>query len=170
MNLQPTLANDLVQIVPLSENDFEVLFAIASDELLWEQHPANDRYKKDVFYQLFKNIVDTKFGFKVIDVKNGNTIGSTCYYDLNESEKSVAIGYTFIDRKYWGTPYNRALKDLMINYAFQFMETIIFHIGETNFRSRKAVEKLGAILTKNIFISETQKKHVIYKLEKKNWI
>lgn len=170
MNLQPTLTNDLVQIVPLSENDFDELFAIASDELLWEQHPEKDRYKKEVFYKLFKKIIDFNSGFKIIDVKNGNVIGKTSYYDFNESEKSVAIGYTFIDRKYWATPYNRSLKNLMINYAFQFVEKIIFHIGETNFRSRKAVEKLGATLTETIFVSETQKTHVIYKLEKKNWI
>lgn len=167
MNLQPTLSNELIQIVPLSENDFEELYAIASDKLLWEQHPDKNRYQKNVFQDFFNQALQSKSAFKIIDVKTGQTIGSSRYYDSNE--EAIAIGYTFIAREYWATPYNRALKNLMINYAFQYMETIIFHIGETNFRSRKAVEKLGAIFTETIFVATTNRSHVVYILEKKNW-
>ncbi|CAM4413306.1 GNAT family N-acetyltransferase [Flavobacterium terrigena] len=169
MNLQPTLANELVQIIPLKEADFDELFAIASDELLWEQHPEKDRYKKEVFLKLFQEAIQSGTAFKVIDVKTGNTIGSTRYYEYNEKEKSVAIGYTYIDRKYWATPYNRALKNLMINYAFQFVERIIFHVGDTNFRSQKAVEKLGAILSETFLNKETGKTHFTFSLTKENW-
>lgn len=169
MNLQPTLSNELVKIVPLSENDFDELFAIASDELLWEQHPEKDRYKKEVFQNLFDGAIECQSAFKVIDVKTGNTIGTSRFYQYNDEENSVAIGHTFVARNYWATPYNRALKNLMIDYAFQFMETIIFHVGENNLRSRKAVEKLGATLTETVLFSETNKKHVIYKLNKENW-
>lgn len=169
MNLQPTLANELVQIVPLKESDFDELFAIASDELLWEQHPDKDRYKKEIFQEFFNVAMQSKNAFKVIDVITGNTIGSSRYYDLKESEKSVAIGYTFISRKYWATPYNRTLKNLMINYAFQFVENIIFHVGDTNFRSQKAVEKLGALHTETFFNEENGRTHVTFTLIKENW-
>ncbi len=169
MHLQPTLANEYVQIIPLKEADFDELFAIASDKLLWEQHPEKDRYKKEVFEDFFKTAIASKSAFKVIDVKTGNTIGSTRYYEYNEKEKSVAIGYTFIDRKYWATPYNRALKNLMINYAFQFVESIIFHVGDTNFRSQKAVEKLGALHTETFLDEENGRTHVTYTLTQENW-
>ena len=96
MNLQPTLSNELVQIVPLKESDFDELFAVASDELLWEQHPEKDRYRKDVFQDFFNMAIQSKSAFKIIDVITGNTIGSSRYYDLNQNEKSVAIGYNFI--------------------------------------------------------------------------
>jgi len=169
MNLQPKLANELVQIVPLKESDFDELFAVASDELLWEQHPEKDRYKKDVFQDFFNAAIQSKSAFKVIDVKTGDTIGSSRYYDFNEVKKSIAIGYTFISRKYWATPYNRALKDLMINYAFQFVEKIIFHVGDTNFRSQKAVEKLGALHTETYLDEENGRTHVTFTLIKENW-
>lgn len=169
MNLQPTLSNELIQIVPLKEADFEELFAIASDQLLWEQHPEKDRYKKEVFQGFFNTAMQSKSAFKVIDVKNGTTIGTSRYYDFNEAEKSVAIGYTFISRKYWATPYNRALKNLMINYAFQFVENIVFHVGDTNFRSQKAVEKLGALHTETFLDEENGRTHVTYTLIKENW-
>ena len=169
MNLQPTIANELLQIIPLIEADFGELFAIASDELLWEQHPEKDRYKKEVFQDFFKNAIESKSAFKIIDVKTEKAIGSTRFYDLDEAEKSVAIGYTFISRKYWATPYNRALKNLMINYAFPFVEKIIFHVGDTNFRSQKAVEKLGALHTETFLVEENGRTHITYTLTKENW-
>jgi RimJ/RimL family protein N-acetyltransferase len=169
MNLQPTLSNEFVQIVPLKASDFDALYEVASDELLWEQHPEKERYKKDVFLIFFQEAIASKSAFKIIDIKTGNAIGSTRYYEYNESEKSVAIGYTFINRKHWATPYNRALKNLMLNYAFQFVESAIFHVGDTNFRSQKAVEKLGANVTKTILNKETGKTHLTFTLTKSNW-
>ena len=169
MHLQPTLANEFVQIVPLQESDFEALFTVASDELLWEQHPEKERFKESFFQEFFNVAIASNSAFKVIDVKTGNTIGSSRYYEYNESEKSVAIGYTFIDRKYWATSYNRDLKNLMINYAFQFVDTILFHVGETNFRSQKAVEKLGAIHTETILNNESGKTNFTFALTKNNW-
>ena len=169
MHFQPTLSNEFVKIVPLSTEDFEDLFTIASDKLLWEQHPEKDRYKKEVFLKFFQEAIQSRTAFKVIDVKTGNTIGCTRYYDYHEKEKSVAIGYTFIDRKYWGTPYNRTLKNLMINYAFQYVESIIFHVGNTNFRSQKAVGKLGAIHSETSVKSDSGKIHFTFSLTKDNW-
>jgi RimJ/RimL family protein N-acetyltransferase len=169
MNLQSTLANELVQIIPLNDSDFDELFLIASDELLWEQHPEKDRYKKDVFQDFFNTAMQSKSAFKVIDIKTNHCIGSSRFYEFNEAERSVAIGYTFIARTHWGTPYNRALKDLMINYAFQFVDSIIFHVGDTNFRSQKAVGKLGSLHTETYLDEEKGRTHVTYTLTKENW-
>ena len=48
LNLQPThLANEWVTLIPLKETDFEKLYAIASDALIWEQHPNKNRYKNN---------------------------------------------------------------------------------------------------------------------------
>ena len=169
MHLQPTLVNEFVQIVPLKESDFDELFSVASDELLWEQHPEKERYKKEVFQDFFNAAIASHSAFKIIDVKTGITIGSSRYYEFNETEKTVAIGYTFIDRKYWATPYNRALKNLMINYAFQYVDSILFHVGSTNFRSQKAVEKLGAIRKETLLNNETGKTNFTFALTKNNW-
>ena len=49
-NWQPELLEDtILKIVPLIETDFDRLFEVASDPLIWEQHPTHDRYKKEVF-------------------------------------------------------------------------------------------------------------------------
>jgi RimJ/RimL family protein N-acetyltransferase len=166
MNLQPTLSNDLITIKPIQKNNFDALFEIASDELIWEQHPNKDRYKKEVFQIFFDNAIKSKGAFLVFDNKTNRVIGSSRYYEFNELESSIIIGYTFISRAYWGTKYNSSLKELMINYAFQFVNSVHFHVGDTNFRSQKAVEKLGAIKIGEIPDDTSPETNWLYELKK----
>ncbi|RYG12206.1 MAG: N-acetyltransferase, partial [Chitinophagaceae bacterium] len=121
-DLQPTLENDLITVVPLHESDFEQLYAVASDPLLWEQHPNKDLYKREVFENFFKGAMESKGAFIVYDKATGNVAGSSRYYELNEENRSVAVGYTFIGRDFWGKGHNAALKKLMLDYAFQFVD------------------------------------------------
>lgn len=172
-NLQPTyLENELIQLLPLKASDFEALFEIASDPLLWEQHPNKDRYKKEVFEVVFKGAIESKGAFIVIDKKNKLPIGTSRYYDFNEQDKSIAIGYTFISRSHWGKGYNSFLKDLMLNYAFTYFNTVFLHVGATNYRSQKAVEKLGAIKIKEFemaYVGEANRSNFLYEIKKENW-
>ena len=166
MNLQPTLSNELISIRPIQENDFDALFVIASDKLLWEQHPNKDRYQKDVFQVFFDNAIQSKSAFVVIDNKTNEIIGSSRYYEFNEIESNIIIGYTFISRAYWGTNYNASLKNLMTNYAFQFVDSILLHVGDTNYRSQKAVEKLGALKIGEIPDDTSPETNWVYALKK----
>ncbi|WP_320814479.1 GNAT family N-acetyltransferase [Flavobacterium sp.] len=166
MNLQTSISNDLITIKPVQENDFEALFSVASDELLWEQHPNNDRYKREVFQVFFDNAIKSKGAFVIIDNTTNKVIGSSRYYEFNKEESSIIIGYTFISRDFWGTKYNGSLKELMINYAFQFVNKIHFHVGDTNYRSQKAVEKLGAIKIGELPDDTSPKTNWLYELKK----
>lgn len=147
MKLQKALSNELVLLEPLQVSDFEELFKVASDPLIWEQHPNNDRYKRDVFQKYFNGAIESKGAFLILDKKNNSIIGCTRFYEYNEEDSSVAIGFTFIDRAHWGNGYNSSLKKLMIDYARQFVKKIYFHVGLTNYRSQKAVEKLVTAAT-----------------------
>lgn len=144
-NLQPEfLEDDITKLVPLEETHFNALFEIASDPLLWEQHPIKDRYKKEVFQSFFDAALDSKSGFVIVNAATNEIIGTTRFYDYKPENSSIAIGYTFLDRKYWGGSHNKSNKKLLIDYAFQHVDSIFFHIGAENFRSQKAVLKLGA--------------------------
>jgi len=89
--------------------------------------------------------MESNGAFIVYDKVTGEVVGSSRYYELNEGNNSVAVGYTFIGRAFWGKGHNAALKKLMLDYAFQYVDKVVLHIGATNFRSQKATEKLGAI-------------------------
>ncbi|SHH08466.1 GNAT family N-acetyltransferase [Flavobacterium defluvii] len=169
-NLQPDfLEDEITKLVPLKESDFEELYKVASDPLIWEQHPIKDRYKRDVFQSFFETAINSKGSFLILDKKTNEIMGTTRYYDYNPEKSSVAIGYTFIARKYWGGPYNNSTKKLLIDYAFQHVDSVLFHIGVENFRSQKAVSKLGAEKINTILVTHNGVSipHFEYQLLKK---
>ena len=125
-------------------NVFESLFAAASDPLIWEQHPENDRYKRDVFQKFFDTAIECKGAFAVIERKSGRIIGSSRYCNLDPAKREVEIGWTFLERAYWGGIYNAELKKLMIDHAFRFLDRVVFVVGADNVRSQKALQKIGA--------------------------
>ncbi|MFM8741917.1 MAG: GNAT family N-acetyltransferase [Cytophagales bacterium] len=173
MNLQPThLRDKLIRLVPLHAQHFEALFAAASDPLIWEQHPTKDRYKREVFQQFFDSAIAGKAAFLVLELDTNKVIGSSRYYDYNGKQKSVAIGYTFLTRHYWGGRYNHSLKKLMMDYAFESVDAIIFHIGECNLRSQVATQRLGAQKLNHVEeIRNGQQlvRNLVYQLTKSQW-
>jgi len=142
---QPNLKGDLIELRPLKPEDWDDLFAVASDALIWAQHPENDRYKEDVFKMFFKDALESGGAFVVIDTKSKRIIGSTRFHGYDPKKSEVEIGWTFLAREYWGGRYNQEMKQLMLAHAFKFVENVIFFIGENNIRSQKATEKIGAI-------------------------
>lgn len=143
--MQPILRSEILEVRPLRAGDFEELFSVASDPLIWEQHPNSDRYKHDVFRKFFDEALASGGAFVVIDRKTGRVIGSSRFncHDLVRSE--VEIGWTFLARSHWGGIYNGELKRLMMSHAFKFVDSVIFFIGSTNVRSQRALEKLGGV-------------------------
>ena len=145
MNLQPNhLSNHLIRLEPLQPSNFNELYAAASDPLIWEQHPNPNRYQKEVFESFFEGALASGGAFIVRDVDTGKALGSTRFYDLKPLDNEIKIGYTFFSRDCWGKGINKQVKTLMLNYAFIYIEKVIFHIGAQNIRSQIAIEKLGA--------------------------
>ena len=141
---QPILENAEMQLRPLQETDFEILFSVASDPLIWEQHPNKNRYQREVFLTFFEGAIKSGGAFLILEKATGEVMGSTRFYEFEPITSSVAIGYTFYGTKFWGGRYNPATKTLMLDHAFKFVEKVYFHIGANNKRSQKAIEKLGA--------------------------
>lgn len=170
--LQPILENEIIKLVPLKEDDFNMLYQVASDPLIWEQHPDKYRYTKEGFEKYFRSAIESRGAFLVKEKNFDGIIGSSRYYDYDEEKKSIAIGYTFLARKCWGTAYNGAMKKLMLDHAFKFVETVIFHIGDKNIRSQKAIEKLGAGKVDEMMIyapNDNDNLKFIYEMNKITW-
>jgi len=144
-DLQPRLQGRLLELRPLKPNDWDELFAVASDPLIWEQHPESDRHKEEVFNIFFREALESGGAFVVIDLKTQQIIGSTRFYGYDCEKSEIEIGWTFLARKYWGGRFNAEMKRLLLNHAFKFVESVVFFVGEDNVRSQKAMEKVGAI-------------------------
>jgi N-acetyltransferase len=144
-DLQPNLKGELIELRPLTAEDWADLFAVASDPLIWEQHPESDRYKDDVFKVFFREALECGGAFVIIDTKSQQIIGSTRFHGYDPEKSEIEIGWTFLARRYWGGRYNRELKQLMLAHAFKFVENVVFYVGQRNVRSQKATEKIGGI-------------------------
>lgn len=172
-NIQPTLENENTILYPLQEDDFEALYTVASDPRIWEQHPNKDRWKKDVFRKFFDGAIQSGGAFKIVDKSTGKILGSTRFYDYNEQENSILIGYTFYATKYWGKGINHAVKVMMLDYAFRYVDEVYFHIGVDNIRSQIAIGRLGAkkIAEREVtYFGEAPRMNFVYCISKEKWL
>ena len=173
-NLQvDSLANQLIRLQPLQKDDFDKLYAVASDPLIWEVHPANDRWQEPVFRAYFDDALAQGGALAVIDKASGAVIGSSRFQNHDPREGgSVEIGWTFLARSHWGGSYNAEMKRLMLTHALADVERVVFRVGETNWRSRGAMEKIGGRLTDRIDITQLPAgpaRHVIYEIDRQSF-
>lgn len=146
-NFQPLLVGPSLSLRPLHADDVEALLTAACDPLIWAQHPDPLRYQRDAFKtRFFEPALAGGSALVVIDRSTQHIIGSSRYYDWSPDTREVAIGFTFLARSHWGGHANTEMKHLMLTHAFQWARTVWFHVGASNWRSRKAMEKIGAEL------------------------
>lgn len=144
-DLQPVLKGELIELRPLQPEDFEALYAVAKDPLIWEQHPNKDRYKEEVFKVFFREALESGGALAAIDFKSGKIIGSSRFYGYDEEKSEIEIGWTFLARAYWGGIYNKEMKQMMLRHAFRFVNNVVFLVDLRNLRSQKALGKIGGI-------------------------
>lgn len=147
-DIQPILMGERVMLRPLMVADYDALFAVASDPEIWAMHPFRDRYKKDVFDDFFAGAIESQGAFAISDKATGEIIGGTRFASYDVVADQIEIGWTFFATAYWRTGVNREVKALMLDYIFQFVQTVVFQVGANNFRSRTAVERLGGKLVR----------------------
>ncbi len=163
--LQPTLIGKLILARPLHADDFDPLFAVARDPLIWEQHPNSDRFQEPVFREFFATAIASRGALLVQNMQTNAVIGSSRFANLNVPANRVEIGWTFLARSHWGGAYNRELKQLMLDHAFRFVKHVEFVIGPQNLRSRRAVEKIGAVLIETR-VDQAGQERVVYQLSR----
>ena len=143
-NWQPTLEGPVLRLRALQAQDWDALYGVASDPLIWAQHPDSNRWQQVEFEAFFANALAGGGALLIADRQTGKVLGSSRYYEWDASQRSVAVGYTFLARTCWGGGVNGELKALMLDHAFAWVDRVWFHVGPNNLRSRKAMEKIGA--------------------------
>lgn len=163
-----TISKGSLVLSPLKTSDFERLFEVGSDPEIWKMHPDFNRYQREGFTQYFNKIMEGDLPFLITD--NGNIIGATSYYDYDEGESQIAIGYSFLKKSYWGTSTNKTIKNLMLKKAFEFVDKVIFHVASSNIVSQKALANIGAIKVKEYAEPEgSENNKVLFQILKKEY-
>ncbi|MGI9325518.1 MAG: GNAT family N-acetyltransferase [Pseudomonadales bacterium] len=166
---QPTLHGEQVIIRPIVASDWQGMFEAAADPQIWALHPVSDRYKAPVFRDFFDGAMESGSAFSIVDSRSGKIIGSSRYHGLAAALSEVEIGWTFLSRQYWGGQWNREMKELMLAHAFGYVESVIFLVGETNWRSQRAMEKIGGIRRKDLVqrvLNDRASAHIVYEITK----
>ncbi len=170
MDRQPVLQGERLVLRPLQEDDWDALYAVASDPQLWARHPMHDRWQEPVFRAFFADALAQGGALAVIERATGAVIGSSRYQGHDSADGgSVEIGWTFLARKYWGSGYNAEMKRLMLGHALRFVERVLFQVGEDNVISRRAMEKIGGLLRHEVALVETphgEVVHVVYQIDR----
>ncbi len=172
VDLQPTLTDGDIRLRPLQPDDWQALFAVASDPLIWAAHPAHDRWQEPVFRAFFDQALRSGGALAITRTGTSEIIGSSRFDRTRADEGEVEIGWTFLARAAWGGPTNFTVKRLMVGHALRFFERVIFVIGKDNVRSRRAVEKIGARLTERVLDVEMAgaiAAHVVYAIDRQDF-
>lgn len=168
LDLQPILTGPHITLRPVAARDFQELCDIASDPLIWAQHPDPARGTREGFQQFFKGALKSQGCLVAIDTARESVIGCSRYTNYAPGE-TVAIGYTFLARSHWGGTANAQMKRLMLRHAFTDVPEVLFTVAERNLRSRRAVGKLGAELIGAEDAPRWGQIHVIYRLTAQLW-
>jgi N-acetyltransferase len=105
------------------------------------------------------------------DRPTSRLIGSSRYYGYDAGRSEIEIGWTFIARSHWGGTTNREVKRLMLDHAFTFVDTVIFWVGEQNWRSQGAMTKIGGVKRSGLFTREATgaMPHFIFEIGKSQY-
>lgn len=157
---------------PTRVDDWDALYAIASDPLLWAGHPAWDRHEELVFRAYFETNLASGGCLTICDCADGSVRGASRYSNLDVAQRAIEIGGTYIARAHWGGPTNRETKRLLIAHALATLNRVSFQIGAANIRSRRAIEKIGARLTDRTVFAEmagASVEHVFYEIDRRDF-
>jgi len=143
---QPLLVGETVALRPLASDDWKEMFAAASDPLIWAVHPVRDRYEEPVFRRNFDEALASGSALAILERSTGAIIGMSRYHGFDPERSEVEIGWTFLVRRHWGGATNAEVKSLMLDHAFQWAACVYFRVGDTNWRSRGAMAKIGGVL------------------------
>ena len=167
-DLQPLLQGERLELRPLRAEDFAALYAVASDPLVWEQHPARDRHTREVFFTFFREAMESGGALAAIDRADGRIIGSSRFNGFDPERREVEIGWTFLARSHWGGVHNGEMKALMLGHAFRFVDSALFVIGPDNLRSQRAVEKIGGVRIGRR-LDDTGLDSLVYRIKASAW-
>lgn len=163
MDRQPTLETERLVLRALTEDDREPLYEVASDPMVWEQHPIHDRWRREVFDAFFDDGLASGGALAVVDKVKDRIVGSTRYDKYDPDDGGVVeIGWTFLERRCWGKGINREMKRATLAHAFEHVSLVEFRVGDTNYRSRNALEAVGAERTDRYELARYQGKRVVH--------
>lgn len=145
------LEGTTIELIPLEKEHLEELYTAAADKELWANIPS-DCSDKELFYKNYEFALSERengnqYPFVIRNKQTKRLIGSTRFFEIYPSDRKLEIGWTWITKEFWGTSVNLESKLLLLTYCFETLKTnrVQLKTKDDNFRSRKAIEKIGGV-------------------------
>ncbi|MDX1543552.1 MAG: GNAT family protein [Christiangramia sp.] len=175
------LENERLSVKPLELehlNDLK-LIAINNPELLkYSPSPFGNEEK---LREYIENAISERrnlrrYPFVIFDKKLERFVGSTSFGNISVKDKRLEIGWTWLDPEVQGTGLNKSCKHLLLQYSFDRIgfERVEFKIDSRNLQSRRAIEKIEAVLegelrSHTLMADGFRRNTVYYSILKKEW-
>jgi RimJ/RimL family protein N-acetyltransferase len=152
----PAISGSLVRLEPLTVEHAAGYLAAAgtgadADEVFRWLSTAPPRDARDASAQISAALAARARGERLpyaqVDARTGEFAGTTSYYDIDPAVRTVAIGATWLGRRWWRTGHNTESKLLLLTHAFETLGAtrVVWHTDIYNTRSQAAIERLGAV-------------------------
>ena len=147
------LENDVVQLRPLTNDDFDILsqFSLQEPELwTYSLVPAGGLENLRTYMNLAIKDKEARksYPFIVYDKRTGKYAGSTRFYDYQEQHNTVQLGFTWYGKEFQGTGLNKNCKLLLLEFAFETLglDRVEFRADASNTLSIAAMKSIGCTL------------------------
>ena len=139
-----------VRLEPLLLSHQDALVEAASDGELWTLPytivPSKETIAAYVGRTLEKQEQGRELPFTIFDKGRNEIVGSTRYTDIDEANRKLEIGYTWLAQRAQRTAINTEAKFLLLNRAFEDLRCVRVELVTDilNERSQAAILRLGA--------------------------
>jgi RimJ/RimL family protein N-acetyltransferase len=151
----PTLSGSLIRLEPLAVEHAAGYLAAAgtgpdAEEVFRWMSVAPPKSLDDARAQIGAALAararGERFAYAQFDARTGEFAGTSSYYDVVPALRTIAIGHTWLGRRWWRTGHNTESKLLMLTHAFDTLGAarVVWHTDIYNERSQAAIERLGA--------------------------
>jgi N-acetyltransferase len=146
------LEDERALLRPLQKNDLDFLLPFAINEPeIWFYSFVSPAGRKEMQAYIDATVAERaagrEFPFIVFDKTANRYAGGSRFYDIQLSNQTVQLGYTWYGKDFQRTGLNRHCKLLMLTYAFETwgMERVEFRAHAGNLRSVDAMKAIGCV-------------------------
>ena len=156
----PILAGKLIRLAPMTIDDAPGYLAAAGtgedaqEVFRWlSPKPGSnsvpqslDDARVHVMAALAARARGERFPYAQFDAVSGEFAGTTSLYEVAPATRTLAIGHTWLGRRWWRSGHNTESKLLLLRYAFDQLGAVrvVWHTDIYNERSQAAIARLGA--------------------------
>ena len=146
----PDLIGEHVRLTALTPKHASGILAASDDDevFTWQAFARpTDLTEADALVELYLTRKPEAMPWVQIDQASGDVAGLTTYYDIDPAQRTVAIGSTWLGRRFWRSGVNTESKLLLLRRAFDELgcARVVWHVDIKNERSQAAVERIGGV-------------------------